>query len=362
VTAGSGRVFGIVGALSAFPRRLAAREVARRGGVLRRGVGRGTTHVVFGRTLLDRWDQSAIAARAAAERAAGRVLLGEAGFLHSLGLVEAPEATGGMTQTSLLDQSRLAPDDLELLTLFDAFEHTGEPYSFRDLILARKYAGLRAGGAGWAAVARSVHRFGPVTSLTAKSLHVERGRSIYLRTGDSLTEIDGQLLFDLGGDREDPEDLFSAAEAAEAAGRSDEAVGLYRRCLDLDPGDAVAAFNLGNCQRGLGRSDQAAAEYLRAAKLDPGFVEAWFNLGCLGVAAGRSDSARRHLHRALTLDPAYADAVYNLASLEFDAGNLAEARRLWSRYLELDPGSAWARKAARGMRYVDLHAALGSTG
>ena len=45
--------------------------------------------------------------------------------------------------------------------LFDAFEHDAEPYSFRDLILARKYAGLMAGGAAWGAIARSVHRSGP---------------------------------------------------------------------------------------------------------------------------------------------------------------------------------------------------------
>ena len=35
---------------------------------------------------------------------------------------------------------------LDLLSLFDAFEHDAEPYSFRDLILARKYAALLAGG------------------------------------------------------------------------------------------------------------------------------------------------------------------------------------------------------------------------
>ena len=40
VTAADGAVFGIVGALAAFPRRLAARAVEARGGTLRRGVGR----------------------------------------------------------------------------------------------------------------------------------------------------------------------------------------------------------------------------------------------------------------------------------------------------------------------------------
>ena len=46
-----GAVFGTIGALAAFPLRLAAREVERRHGQLRRGVTRRTSHVVFGRTL-----------------------------------------------------------------------------------------------------------------------------------------------------------------------------------------------------------------------------------------------------------------------------------------------------------------------
>ncbi|TIW17919.1 MAG: O-linked GlcNAc transferase, partial [Mesorhizobium sp.] len=47
-----GAVYGVVGALAAFPLRLAAREVERRHAELRRGVTRRTSHAVFGRTLL----------------------------------------------------------------------------------------------------------------------------------------------------------------------------------------------------------------------------------------------------------------------------------------------------------------------
>ncbi|RVA47291.1 O-linked GlcNAc transferase, partial [Mesorhizobium sp. M7A.F.Ca.CA.004.11.1.1] len=54
MTAPTGAVFGTIGALAAFPLRLAAREVERQHGQLRRGITRRTTHVVFGRTLLAR--------------------------------------------------------------------------------------------------------------------------------------------------------------------------------------------------------------------------------------------------------------------------------------------------------------------
>ncbi|WP_176478401.1 tetratricopeptide repeat protein [Mesorhizobium sp. WSM3876] len=364
-----GAVFGVVGALAAFPLRLAAREVERRHAELRRGVTRRTTHVVFGRTLLaktamTRTGDAAIERRARAEREAGRELISENGFLRLLGLIKAPE-TSSLSRQSLIDQSRLAGADLDLLSLFDAFEHDAEPYSFRDLILARKYAGLIASGAGWGAIARSVHRSGPVASLTAKSLNLgsQHGRPDAIYLDDGTSELDGQLLFDLGspnsgvsGD-DTLEELFAEAEAAEEEGRHDDAAALYQRCLAIDPKDAIAAFNRANCLRGAGRAAEAAHDYARAIKLDPGFVEAWFNLAGLMSDEGKVASARRHLQKAIALDKAYADPVFNLARLEFDAGNLAEARRLWVRYLELDAVSEWARLAQKGIQFVDLHMA-----
>ncbi|MFD2054649.1 tetratricopeptide repeat protein [Mesorhizobium calcicola] len=362
-----GAVFGTIGALAAFPLRLAAREVERQHGQLRRGVVRRTTHVVFGRTYLAKAGDGEIERRVAAERAAGRVLISENGFLRLLGLMKAPEASS-LSRQSLTEQSRLSGADLDLLSLFDAFEHDSEPYSFRDLILARKYAGLVAGGANWAAIARSVHRSGPVASLTAKSLAVgsQHGRpdAIYLEGGQS--ELDGQLLFDLGnaGSAGDDtlEELFAEAEAAEEGGDHDGAAALYQRCLAIDPTDAIAAFNRANCLRAGGHAADAVHDYISAIKLDPAFVEAWFNLAGLMSEQGREASARRHLQKAIALDKTYADPVFNLARLEFDAGNLLEARRNWARYLELDAESEWARVAAKGVQFVDLQLAQKSAG
>ncbi|WP_292572599.1 tetratricopeptide repeat protein [Mesorhizobium sp.] len=362
-----GAVLGVVGALAAFPLRLAAREVERRHAELRRGVTRRTTHVVFGRALLAKATKTGdaeIERRVKAERDAGRTLISENGFLRLLGLMKAPEASS-LSRQSLVDQSRLAGDDLDMLSLFDAFEHDAEPYSFRDLILARKYAGLIASGATWGAIARSVHRSGPVASLTAKSLNLgsQHGRPDAIYLDDGTSELDGQLLFDLGspssgmfGD-DTLEELFAEAEAAEEEGRHDDAAALYQRCLAIDPKDAIAAFNRANCLRGAGRVAEAAHDYARAIKLDPGFVEAWFNLAGLMSDEGKVASARRHLQKAIALDKAYADPVFNLARLEFDAGNLNEARRLWARYVELDAESEWARLAQKGIQFVDLHMA-----
>ncbi|MDK1492678.1 tetratricopeptide repeat protein [Sinorhizobium sp. 7-81] len=351
----AGQTFGIVGALAAFPRRLAAREVERQLGHLRRGITRQTSHLVFGRSLLSKASEAEIEARFDAEIGQNRRPLSENGFLRLLGLMTAPEASA-LSRQSLLDQSRLAARTFDLLSLFDAFEHDSEPYSFRDLILARKYAGLIDSGATWSAIARSVHRSGSVAALTALSLHHERSDTIYVRRAEGLSELDGQLLFDLGApDDAELEDLFARAEAAEEEGLCDEAAALYQRCLAIDPTDSVAAFNRANCLKAAGRQVEAAHDYIRALKLDPSFVEAWFNLAGLMSERGRVDTARRHLQKAIEFDGDYADAIFNLAKLEFDADNLGEARRWWRRYLELDKDSEWARAAERGVQFVDLH-------
>ena len=344
---------GIVGALRAFPQRLAARAVAARGGRLRRGITRQTQRVVLGRKLLDKSSEADIEARIDMLRDAGIRLMSENGFLRWLHLMETPERAA-MSRQQLIEQSKLDGDTLDKLALFDAFEHDSEPFSFRDVILARKYAGLIAGGAGWSAVARSVHAAGPVASLTALSLHPGGAQKIYAAEGERKRELDGQGLLGLEPVDEDTEQYFALAEQAEDAGLHAEASVLYGRCLALDPSDSVAAFNRANCLRALGEGDEAGVAYAQAIKIDPSFVEAWFNYAGLLRDEGKLDAARRHLQKAIAIDPAYADAVYNLATLEFDGHNLGEARRWWSRYLELDTTSEWARTAQRGIAYIDL--------
>jgi tetratricopeptide (TPR) repeat protein len=328
VTAVSGKIFGTYGALSALPRRLVVKEVRRRSALLRRGVSRRTSNLVFGRKLLDTATETHIEERYDAEVKAGRRPLSENGFLRLLGLAK-PVERSELTRQSLLDQSRLEARLFDLLSLFDAFEQDEEPYSFRDLILAKKYAGLVAGGANWSAIARSIHRSGPVESLTAMSLQAAGAETIYAVRAEGVSELSGQLVFDLDtADDAKLEELFLAAEEAEADSHYEEAAALYQRCLAIDPTDAVAAFNRANCLRAAGLHAEAAHDYQRAIKLDGSFVEAWFNLAGMMADDGRAESARRHLGKAIALDPDYADAVFNLARLEFDAGDLAEARRL----------------------------------
>ncbi len=344
---------GIVGALSAFPRRLAARALQTKGSRLRRGNTRHTSTLVLGRTLLDKFSDAEIEAKVDSLREAEATLISENGFLRLLGLLSAPEQSN-LSRQSLLDQSKLNARAFDLLVLFDAFEHHAEPFSFRDLILSRKYAGLLAGGATWGAIARSVHRSGPVQSLTAMSLHPGGPKRIHALIGDDKAELDGQRLLPLTPVEDESEQYFELAEAAEANGLFAEAAVLYGHCLAIDPNDSVAAYNRANCLKAIHDNADAAASYMQAIKRDPEFVEAWFNYSGLLREEGKIAIAREHLNRAIEIDADYADAIYNLATLEYDAGNLGAARRWWVRYLELDKNSDWAKTAARGIAYADV--------
>ena len=333
--------FGLVGALAAFPRRLAAREVERQGGRLQRGVDarhdarRVRPHAAGSGATTPR---STHASRRSAPP--GGALLSENGFLRLLGADAEPPDAPTLTQAvAARPVAARRGDDLDLLALFDAFEHDAEPFSFRDLILARKYAGLIAGGAGWGAIARSVHRFGPV-GVADRAVAARRGRRrrSMRATAKRLSELDGQLLLELGGRRTRRRTSSSPRrKRPRRTGRFDAAAALYGRCLALDPGDAVAAFNRATACAALGASGRGGAglcardQARSAASSRPGSTSP----GCWR-AAGASRRRARHLHQAIALDPGYADAIYNLATLEFDAGDLGAARRWWVRYLELD--------------------------
>lgn len=348
----SGESFGVIGALGAFPLRLAAKRVERLGGRLHRSVTRGTTSVVFARSLLSRLDEADIERRVGVAGSAR--LLSENGFLRLLGTLP-PTAPSNLGRQSIIDQSGLGARVIDLLTLFDAFEHHVEPFSFRDLILAKKYAGLVATGASWSAIARSVHQIGPVGSLTALSLQSGGSDRIFARDEQSISELNGQRLLPMDDVDAEAEDYFGLAETAEASELYAEAATLYAHCTTIDPTDATAAFNLGNCLRALRALDDAALAYATALKRDAKFVEAWFNYGGLLRDLGKVDAARQHLTRAVELDPGYADAIYNLGALEYDAGMLDAARSWWRRYLELDTTSDWARRARAGIAVADQH-------
>ena len=354
-----GAVFAILGALEAFPRRLAAREIERRRGSIRRGISRRTSVAVFGHRAAQAWSAERIAKGIQDARAAGADLISENAFLRLLGLMRQSETARQIPSRQLLDQSGLDEETVEHLRLFDAFEFSEEPFGFRDLVAARQYARLIADGLDWYGLVRAV-RTGRVTAPggSLASVRLERlGADVLMRTGAALTELSGQHLLDFPVEEADRADqLFEDAQEAEEIGDWERARSLYEKCLAIEPRDPVIAFNLSHAFIQLGNASEARRYLHKVLNLDKNYAEAWYNLASLARERKDMAAARRHLQKAITADPTYPDPLFNLALVEFESGAHEEATRLWQKYRELDPGSEWSEKARHGLQLIALMA------
>jgi len=165
---------------------------------------------------------------------------------------------------------------------------------------------------------------------------------------------------------------------AARAGKTDEAIGYFRKALDLNPEHAVALQNLGNAYRqkrdwenaktaleravalypddpeanyGLGmvyaqRNDtQRAYEYLqRALAARPVYPEALNNLGILYLRTGRPEDAKKSFSESMRVAPDYTQAYLNLSRVYTMEGDKAKARVPLEELLRLHPDNAQARK------------------
>ncbi len=100
------------------------------------------------------------------------------------------------------------------------------------------------------------------------------------------------------------------AAALEGRGRLEEAERLYRRAVDLEPGSAVARFNLGRHLARTGRHLEASTEAERAARLAPGFAPAHALLGDLSLRLDppSPSEARLRYEEAIRIEPYGPDA------------------------------------------------------
>jgi tetratricopeptide (TPR) repeat protein len=354
-----GAAFVIIGALEAFPRRLAARVIVARGGSLQRGISKKTNVAVLGHRVVEDWVASRIAHRIEQARKAGATPISENAFLRLLGLTSEPEAARQVSSRNLTDQSGLNAETFDRLRLFDAFEFAEEPFGFRDIVAAKQYARLIGDGLDWLGLIRAIRSGRSAAGGNLANVRLERSswNDVLVRDGTALTELSGQHLLALPPDDSDSADqLFEDAQEAEEAEDWGRAKTLYQKCFAIEPSDPVIAFNLSHVVLKQGDWQEARRYLNKVLSLDPGYAEAWYNLAAIARDQNDIDAARRYLSKAVAADPTYPDPLYNLALLEFDSGIYDEAARLWQKYRELDPDSDWGRKAKQGLQLIGLMA------
>ncbi len=101
----------------------------------------------------------------------------------------------------------------------------------------------------------------------------------------------------------DPRLLGQRADALFAERRYREAIPLYRRVLELAPGDVEASNDLGLALHYGGDTAGALEVLRRASEASPSFQRVWLTLGFVTMQSGDTTAAREILTRARDLGP-----------------------------------------------------------
>ena len=95
----------------------------------------------------------------------------------------------------------------------------------------------------------------------------------------------------------DPQALYRKGVLARVFGHVDDAIGYYRRSLELDPLEMTTRLHLAFALQAAGQTEDARAEVNDALAISPNAVKLNFTLGMLELAQGRTDSARIFVDR-----------------------------------------------------------------
>ena len=108
-------------------------------------------------------------------------------------------------------------------------------------------------------------------------------------------------------------------------GRTSEAIGSYRRAIELDPSCFDAHLGLGKAQFSLGCYSQAVESYGVALRIKPDSAEVHLSLGLTLSNSGQYEEAMQAFQKARELDPHISDAQVLTGKVYLDDGMCAQA-------------------------------------
>jgi len=97
----------------------------------------------------------------------------------------------------------------------------------------------------------------------------------------------------------------------------DKALYHYNAALKINPGYAVALYNLGAVYEKKGQIDRAISNYLKVLQINPDYIESLNNLGLIYYKKGDYDRAVLYFKRALKTESKKANVRMNLANVLF---------------------------------------------
>ena len=106
-----------------------------------------------------------------------------------------------------------------------------------------------------------------------------------------------------------------------------EAAREFEQELEIEPGNANAAYELAEISRKAGHLDRAQELFTRAIKSYPDFEEAHLGVAAVLISQNKPDQALPHLQQSVALDPQNEVAWYRLAMVHRSLGNTAEQQK-----------------------------------
>ncbi|MCK5092351.1 MAG: tetratricopeptide repeat protein [Gammaproteobacteria bacterium] len=131
--------------------------------------------------------------------------------------------------------------------------------------------------------------------------------------------------------------LTHLGSALKAKGNLQIAKDTFIRAIELNPGFALAHFNLGNTYKILDEYDKAIASYKRATEINPLYCDAFHNLATVYEIQRRYQDAKQAYQQAILINPDNAASQFNLAGTLRHLGELDAAVNAYKRTLELNP-------------------------
>ncbi|MBV9613168.1 MAG: tetratricopeptide repeat protein [Acidobacteriaceae bacterium] len=140
-----------------------------------------------------------------------------------------------------------------------------------------------------------------------------------------------------------------SAEIFEIENRYADAIGEYRKAIELNPNAPDLHFRLGRAilldSHRPETLEAAAAEFRSELKLSPEDSACEFQLGQIALVKDNKPEAKSHFERALSLSPGFIQAMIALGKLYSAEKNNQEAIRLLSRATQAQPSNESAHYA-----------------
>jgi Tfp pilus assembly protein PilF len=164
--------------------------------------------------------------------------------------------------------------------------------------------------------------------------------------------------------------LVGRGETLLALRREADAIAAFERALAANPGlddvrRRVEVFRFQSLERDLaaarqaaqaGRSEEAVQLYRAAITASPESPFLYRELGLVEARRGENDAALEHFRRAVQLDPSDAASIGSIAGIVEARGDLAEAMRLYDEALAIESSADLTRRRAALRERIELAA------